>query len=74
MNDQPIIPWLTWQRRAWLYEVTKVLAPMFAAYGIGSGEQWALIVSAIGAILGVTVASTNTSITEPRNAPASEGV
>jgi len=67
--DHPVIPWLTWQRRAWLYDIALKVSLVFAGYGIGDSNQWALIISAVGAILGVGVANYNTSVTEPRNAP-----
>lgn len=36
MNDHPVFPWLTAQRRAWLYRTMASAAPLLVLYGVVS--------------------------------------
>lgn len=61
MSDvHPVFPWLTQARRAWLYRVVTALAPLTVLYGVVSGEEAAVWVGAIAAILGSGTAALHT--------------
>ena len=62
MPDQahPVVPWLTQERRAWLYRVLTAMATLVVIYGVASGEDVAVWLGAAAAFLGNGTAALHT--------------
>lgn len=61
----PVVPWLTAQRRAWLYRVATSIGGIMAFYGHVADEALPLWLGLGSALVGSTVATIHT----PANAP-----
>lgn len=56
----PVIPWLTAERRAWVYRVVTAVSLIAAGYGIIDDSQAGLWVGLVAAFIGAGTATAHT--------------
>jgi hypothetical protein len=59
-GEHPIIPFLTYKRRAWLYRVTSPVSALLMSYGIVDSNTAALWTALAFAVIGNGTAALNT--------------
>jgi uncharacterized membrane protein len=67
MDEFDVVRWWTAERRAWLYKVAVAAVPLFVAIGIVTGDNAALILNIIAAVLGVGAGGMALSNVTPDN-------
>ena len=72
-DPHPLLPWLTPERRSWLYRVVTAALPLLALYGIAAEQDLAVWASLAAAFLSTGTAALHTP-TRIVQEPADEGV
>ena len=59
-DEHPVFPWLTRQRRVWLYSIFGAAEPLLIALGVGNSTTAPLIVALVISVIGTGVVIPNT--------------
>lgn len=68
-EPHPVLPFLTAERRAWLYRMVVAALPLLVFYGVAAEEEIALWAGVIAAFLSTGTAALHTPTRTPERQP-----
>lgn len=67
IEDHPVVPWLTAERRAWIYRVAFALMPILVFHGVMSEDSASLWVAVFVTLLSTGTAAAHTPTHQHRS-------